>query len=188
MTGKKIGYVRVSSLDQNTSRQLDGVDVDITFEEKASGKDTNRPKLDEMLTFVRIGDEVCVHSMDRLARTLSDLKSLVETITKKGATIKFIKEGLSFTGDDNAMAHFTLSMMGAFAEFERDKIRERQREGITLAKQKGVYKGGLPKLSKNQMDEIQNKIASGITKTRIAQDLNISRQTVYAYAKKAITT
>ncbi len=188
MTGKKIGYVRVSTLDQNIVRQLDGIDMDITFIDTASGKDTKRPKLDEMLTFVRTGDKVYVHSMDRLARTLTDLKSLVETITKKGAKIEFVKESLLFTGDDSPMANFTLSMIGAFAEFERAKIGERQREGITLAKRKGtVYKGGMPKLSQNQMNEIQTKILSGVPKARIAKDIGVSRQTVYAYAKKVIT-
>jgi len=188
MTGQKIAYVRVSSLDQNTVRQLDGINFDLTFTDTASGKDTKRPKLEEMLTFVRAGDWVYVHSLDRLARNLVDLKSLVETITKKGAKIEFVKESLLFTGDDSPMANFTLSMMGAFAEFERAKIGERQREGITLAKRKGtVYKGGMPKLSQNQMNEIHAKIASGIPKARIAKDIGVSRQTIYAYAKKIIT-
>ncbi len=188
MTGQKIAYVRVSSLDQNTVRQLDGINFDLTFTDTASGKDTKRPKLEEMLTFVRAGDWVYVHSMDCLARNLVDLKSLVETITKKGAKTEFVKESLLFTGDDSPMANFTLSMMGAFAEFERAKIGERQREGITLAKRKGtVYKGGMPKLSQNQMNEIHAKIASGIPKARIAKDIGVSRQTIYAYAKKIIT-
>lgn len=188
MTGQKIAYTRVSSLDQNTIRQLDGIDTDITFTDTASGKDTKRPKLDEMLTFVRTGDRVYVHSMDRLARNLDDLRKIVKAITEKGARIEFIKENLLFTGEDSPVATLMLSVMGSFAEFERSLIRERQREGITLAKRKGtVYKGGMPKLSHDQMNEIQTKIASGVPKARIAKDIGVSRQTVYAYAKKSIT-
>ena len=141
MTGQRIGYIRVSSLDQNPERQLEGVQSDRTFIDKVSGKDTNRPQLQELLDFVREGDLVIVHSMDRLARNLDDLRSLVQRLTSKGVSVEFLHERLTFTGEDTPMANLLLSVMGAFAEFERAIIRERQLEGIALAKQRGAYKG-----------------------------------------------
>ena len=132
LRGQRIGYVRVSSFDQNPERQLDQVQVDKLFTDKASGKDTQRPQLDALLSFAREGDTVVVHSMDRLARNLDDLRRLVHTLTKRGIRIEFVKECLSFTGEDSPMANLLLSVMGAFAEFERALIGERQREGIAL--------------------------------------------------------
>ena len=129
----RVGYIRVSSVDQNTVRQLDGIAVERTFTDKASGKDTTRPALDEMLAFVRDGDTVIVHSMDRLARNLDDLRRVVRSLTGKGVRVDFVKESLAFTGDDSPMATLLLSVMGAFAEFERALILERQREGIAAA-------------------------------------------------------
>ena len=126
-------------MDQNAERQLEGVVVDRTFLDKKSGKDVNREELEAMLAFVRHGDTVVVHSMDRLARNLDDLRRIVQTSTNKGVRIEFVKESLSFTGDDSPMANLMLSVMGAFAEFERALISERQREGIALAKQRGAY-------------------------------------------------
>src|SRR5579859_4988292 len=161
MTGQRIGYVRVSSLSQNTDRQLEGVQIDRTFTEKVSGKNTNRPKLQEMLGFVREGDTVVVHSMDRLARNLDDLRRTVQMLTKKGVAVEFIHEHLTFTGDDTPMANLLLSVMGAFAEFERALIRERQMEGIALAKQKGVYKGRKQKLTNDDIANIRQRIAAG---------------------------
>jgi len=141
MQGQRIGYVRVSSFEQNPERQLEQVQVDRLFMDKASGKDTERPQLEALLTFVRDGDTVVVHSMDRLARNLDDLRKIVQDLTKRGIRIEFIKEHLTFTGEDSPMANLMLSVMGAFAEFERALIRERQREGIALAKKRGGYRG-----------------------------------------------
>ncbi|MGX9512424.1 recombinase family protein, partial [Pseudomonas aeruginosa] len=125
MQGQRIGYVRVSSYDQNPERQLEQVEIGKLFTDKASGKDTQRPQLEAMLGFVREGDTVVVHSMDRLARNLDDLRRLVQKLTKRGVRIEFLKEGLVFTGEDSPMANLMLSVMGAFAEFERALIRER---------------------------------------------------------------
>ena len=140
MKGHRIGYIRVSTLDQNTERQLENVHVDKVFTDKASGKDVQRPQLDLLLSFIREGDTVVVHSMDRLARNLDDLRRLVQELTQRGIRIEFVKENLTFTGEDSPMANLLLSVMGAFAEFERALIRERQREGIALAKQRGAYR------------------------------------------------
>jgi len=126
----------VSTLDQNIARQLDGVAVDKTFTDSASGRDVNRPQLAALLGFVRAGDSVIVHSMDRLARNLDDLRRIVRELTAKGVQVQFVKEQLTFTGEDTAMANLRLSVMGAFAEFERQLGKERQREGIALAKKR----------------------------------------------------
>src|SRR3954453_2799469 len=136
MKGQRVGYIRVSSLDQHVERQLEGVALDKTFIDKASGKDAKRPQLESLLDFVRGSDTVIVHSMDRLARNLDDLRRVVQTLTGKGVRIEFVKKHLSFTGEDSPMASLMLSVMGAFAEFERALINERQREGIALAKQR----------------------------------------------------
>jgi DNA invertase Pin-like site-specific DNA recombinase len=173
--------VRVSTLDQNTVRQLDGVDVDRVFEDKASGKDLNRPKLEEMIKFVRDGDTVLVHSMDRLVRNLDDLRSIVRRLTAKKVRVEFVKEQLSFTGDDTAMANLLLNVMGAFAEFERFLIRERQREGIALAKKRGAYRGRTPSLDAARAAELREKAAAGVPKAALARHFGTSRETVYAY-------
>jgi DNA invertase Pin-like site-specific DNA recombinase len=113
MTGQRIGYIRVSTVDQNTERQLDGIQLDKTFLDKASGKDTKRPQLELMMSFVRSGDTVIVHSMGRLARNLDDLRRIVQMLTGKGVRIEFVKEHLTFTGEDSPMAKLMLSVMGA---------------------------------------------------------------------------
>ena len=170
MNGQRIGYVRVSSFDQNADRQLDQVAVDRLFTDKASGKDTQRPELDALLDFVREGDVVVVHSMDRLARNLDDLRRVVQRLTQRGVRIEFIKENLTFTGEDSPMANLMLSVMGAFAEFERALIRERQREGIALAKQRGVYRGRKKSLLPDRAAELRRRIAAGEAKSHLARE------------------
>ncbi len=183
MAGQRIGYVRVSSFDQNPERQLEQVQVDRVFTDRASGKDTRRPELERLLTFVREGDTVVVHSMDRLARNLDDLRQLVQKLTKRGVSITFIKESLTFTGEDSPMANLMLSVMGAFAEFERALIRERQREGIALAKQRGVYRGRKKALSTAQAAELRQRANAGEPKATLARAFGISRETLYQYLK-----
>ena len=180
-TGQKVGYIRVSSVDQNDARQLDGVQVDRTFTDKASGKDTKRPELERMLEYVREGDTVFVHSMDRLARNLDDLRRIVKLLTKDRVEVRFIKEGLVFNGDDTPMSNLLLSVMGAFAEFERQLIKERQREGIAIAKQKGIYKGRRPSLTPERIDELRQRAEAetGVNKTHLAKQFGISRETLY---------
>jgi DNA invertase Pin-like site-specific DNA recombinase len=183
MGGQRVGYVRVSSFDQNPDRQLDSVCVTRTYTDKASGKDTRRPELDQLLAYVRDGDTVVVHSMDRLARNLDDLRRIVQGLTRRGVRIEFVKEGLTFTGEDSPMAHLMLSVMGAFAEFERTLLRERQREGIALAKQRGAYRGRKRALNMEQIGEVKRRIAAGEQKARVARDMGISRETVYQYLR-----
>ncbi len=186
MAGQRVGYIRVSSVDQNPDRQLDEVMVDRVFVDKASGKDVHRPQLDQLLAFVREGDTLVVHSMDRLARNLDDLRKLVQTLTRRGVRIEFVKEHLTFTGEDSPMAQLMLSVMGAFAEFERALIRERQREGIALAKQRGVYRGRKKSLTVDQVVELQRRAQAGEAKTRLAQAFGISRETVYQYLRSGM--
>jgi len=181
MAGQRIGYIRVSTLEQTTERQLEGLALDQTFTDKASGKDANRPQLEQMLRFARSGDTVVVYSMDRLARNLDDLRRIVHTLTGKGVRIAFVKEQLTFTGEDSSMASLLLSVMGAFAEFERALIHERQREGIALAKQRGAYKGRKKALSAAAVMQLRARIAAGISKAKVAQEFGISRQTLYQY-------
>lgn len=188
MSGQRVGYVRVSTLDQSTVRQLDGVALDRVFEDKASGKDVNRPQLEAMIGFVRDGDTVLVHSMDRLARNLEDLRQLVRRLTDKKVRVEFVKEQLTFTGEDSAMANLLLNMMGAFAEFERELIRERQREGIALAKQRGVYRGRARSLTATQVVDLRARAAAGVPKTVLAREYGVSRETVYAYLRAPAPT
>jgi DNA invertase Pin-like site-specific DNA recombinase len=185
MLGQRIGYVRVSTLDQTEARQLEGVEVARIFTDKASGKDTKRPQLELLMGFVRTGDTVVVHSMDRLARNLDDLRRIVQTLTGRGVRIEFVKEHLSFTGEDSPMANLMLSVMGAFAEFERALIHERQREGIALAKQRGAYKGRKKSLSEIQVGQLRARLATGISKAQTAREFHISRETLYQYLREA---
>ena len=189
-SGQKIGYVRVSSVDQNDARQLDGLVLDKIFTDKASGKDVHRPQLQALLSHVREGDHVYVHSMDRLSRSLKDLQEVVELLTARGVAVEFCKENLKFERPGNnsgghtaAYSKLLLQMLGAVGEFERALIRERQREGIAIAKTKGVYKGRKSGLNAEMKLKLREMIVSGISKTEIAKNLAISRASVYQYIK-----
>ena len=185
MTGQKIAYIRVSSTDQNTDRQLDGMTFDQTFTDKVSGKSQDRPQLQAMLKHVRTGDEVVCHSMDRLARNLGDLLHLVKGMTDRGIKVTFQKETLTFTGDDTAASTLMLSIMGAVASFERSMILERQKEGIALAKVRGAYKGRKPSLTAEQKAEIRTRAAAGEQKTALALEYKVSRETIYQAVREA---
>jgi len=186
MTGQRVGYIRVSSFDQNPDRQLEQVALDRTFTDKASGKDVLRPELERLLAFVREGDTVVVHSMDRLARNLDDLRRMVQGLTRRGVRVEFIKEHLTFTGEDSPMATLMLSVMGAFAEFERALLRERQREGIALAKQRGAYRGRKRSLSPERVAELRSRVLAGEKKLRLALEFGISRETLYQYLRQPV--
>ncbi|BBZ64510.1 recombinase family protein [Mycolicibacterium monacense] len=178
--GQTVGYVRVSTVDQNTDRQLDGLELDKVFTDRASGKDTNRPEMQACLKYLRDGDQLVVHSMDRLARSLVDLRRTVDELTGRGVTIRFVKEGLTFTRDTNdPCAVLMLSVMGAVAEFERSLLLERQREGIAIAKTKGVYKGRVPSLTDDQAQLVATRLAEGESASALAREFGVSRATVY---------
>ena len=183
MAGQRIGYVRVSTVEQNAERQLDGLTLERTFTDRASGRDANRPELQELFKFARDGDTVIVHSMDRLARNLDDLRRIVQELNGSGVKIEFVKEQLTFSGEDSPMAVLLLSVMGAFAEFERSLIRERQREGVALAKERGVYKGRRPSLTDEQRAELRRRAEAGDSKLQLAKEYGINRESVYQYVR-----
>ena len=183
MSGQRIGYIRVSTFDQNPERQLEKIELDRTFTDQASGKDVHRPQLEQLMDFIREGDTLVVHSMDRLARNLDDLRRIVSDLTDRGVSVEFVKENMTFNGEDSPMAKLMLSVMGAFAEFERALLKERQREGIALAKERGVYKGRKPSLSDSEIEEAKRRVDGGEKKAKVARDYGISRETLYKYLR-----
>lgn len=185
--GQIVGYVRVSSIDQNLARQLEQLkheNVDKVFEDKASGATTKRPAFQQMLDYVREGDTIVVCSMDRLARNLSDLLSITTELHAKGINIKFLKENilLDASGTEHAMTRLLMSMLGAVAEFERSLIRERQREGIELAKKRGAYKGRKT-TDPSIIEKARSKIQQGIPLSKVAREFEISHSTLYRHFK-----
>lgn len=205
MSGKNIGYRRVSTFEQTTARQLTeedvmakyGIKLDRVFEDKCSAKDTDRPGLKACLEYIRDGDTLYVHEISRLARSMADLQRLVDQITDseekggKEANIVFCKEGLAFTHEEKlkgkacSTSWLMFQIMGAFAEFERNLILERQREGIAKAKAAGKYRGGKEKLTDEQVAELCRRRALGVTISQLSRDFKISRQSVYRYLEKA---
>ena len=178
--GHSVGYQRVSTSDQNTARQLDGIELDKVFTDHASGKDTNRPALQQCLDYIREGDELVVHSMDRLARSLVDLRRIVDELTSRGVRVRFVKERLSFTNDESdPCSVLMLSVMGAVAEFERSLLLERQREGIALAKARGIYTGRKPSLTLDQAREVATQLAEGASASALAREYGVSVGTIY---------
>ena len=176
-----IAYIRVSTVDQNTDRQLDGMTFDKTFTDKLSGATTERPQLLAMIEWARAGDVVHVHSIDRLARSMADLLKIVAELNTKGVHVKFHKEDMTFTGEDSPMQKLMLNMMGSFAQFEREVMKERQREGIAKAKEKGVYKGRAKTVDDAAILAL---LAEGKTVRAVAAELGINPSTVQR-AKKA---
>jgi DNA invertase Pin-like site-specific DNA recombinase len=185
MTGQRIGYRRCSSIDQNTARQLDGLLIDKMFEDKASGSNMERIQLQAALQFCREGDTLVVHSMDRLARNLTDLRLLVKDLTGRGVAVQFVKELLTFTGEDSPTANLLLAMLGAVAEFELNLLATRRNEGIAIAKAAGKYRGRKPSLSKEKMVELRRRSAAGEKKAALAREYGVSRQTVYSCLRQA---
>jgi DNA invertase Pin-like site-specific DNA recombinase len=188
LAGKRIDYKRVSTLAQNTERQLDGMTFDKIFEDKVSGKDVNRPALKSLLEYVREDDVVIVHSLDRFSRNLMDLRQTVQILINKGVSIQFLKENLLFTPQkSDPMSTLLLSVMGAFAEFERALIRERQKEGIEIARRNKVYKGRKPSLNTEQIVSLRERAIRGESKTELAKEFRISRETLYKYLRQKET-
>lgn len=181
--GKNVGYVRVSTGGQNVGRQLAGVELDKVFTDRCSGGSAERPALVEMLDWIRENDVVHVHSMDRLARNVSDLRKLVAGINREGASVRFHKEGLEFSGEDSPMTELLLNLLGAVAQFERSLIRERQREGIEAAKKRGAYKGRKKALCSASISDLKARRAAGEGVASLARKFGVSRQTVYSYLR-----
>ena len=182
MSGQVVGYGRVSSVSQNEARQVEALNgCDRLFIDKASGKSTTeRPQLKAALEYVREGDVLRVPSMDRMARNTVDLLTLVKGLNERGVTVEFIKPNLTFSGDGDHIGQLMLTILGGIAEFERALIRERQAEGIALAKQRGVYKGRKPSLNADQVEQAREQVAAGVPKAEVARRFQVSRQTLYS--------
>jgi len=178
MKGQNVGYIRVSSDGQNVARQLEGIELDKEFTDIMTGSIKNRPQLEACLDYVRAGDVLHVHSIDRLARNLRDLQEIVENLISKGVTVKFHSEKLVFNNDDNPMAKLTLQIMGSFAEFERKIAKSRQREGIATAKKIGKYLGR-PKLDLSLKERAIQLKESGMSICAISKEMALSRPSVY---------
>lgn len=187
--GQRVGYVRVSSEDQNTVRQLDQVELDRVFTDKLSGKNTDRPSLIEMIAYVREGDRVIVQSMDRLARSLDDLRKLVYDLVKHGVDVEFLDERLVFSGNAevNPFAELLLNLLGAVAEFNRRLIRQTQAAGIAKAKTRGAFKGRKPKLTLAERELLRSEHGKGRQSnlSALARKLGIGRTTLYEYLREA---
>lgn len=186
-SGQRVAYVRVSSLDQNPDRQLEAVGechrVFLDREQGSHERLSSRAQLEELIQYVREGDHVVVASMDRLARSVIDLNTITQRIVAKGVSVDFLKERLTFragAGED-PFAQFQMNLMGSFAQFEREMIRQRQAEGIAAAKRRGVYKGRARLLGDEEIREVREQAARGVPKARIAREWKISRSTLYRY-------
>jgi DNA invertase Pin-like site-specific DNA recombinase len=188
VAGQVVGYARVSTDDQNLARQVDQLKAAGAFAvytEKISGSTRNRPQLEEVLRYLRRGDQLVVTSMDRLARSLVDLHAIVDDLVSRGVSVKFLREGQIYSGQADPIAKLMLGVMGSVAEFERAIIRERQAEGIAKAKKRGVYKGRARALTDEQVDEARRRVAEGIPKAKVARDLGIGRTTLYEYLNES---
>lgn len=179
----RIGYARVSTEDQHLDRQLaelEKLGLKKIFTDQCSGKDTDREGFQQMMDYVRDGDELYVLSMDRLARSTVDLLTVTQTLKEKGVSVHFLKENVHIVpyGEASAISDLMLTMLGAVAQFERSLIRERQAQGIALAKKRGVYKGRKP-ISDTVIEKAREMIASGIPKSKVAKKLGVSRNTLY---------
>lgn len=177
--GQLVGYARVSAADQNEARQVEALsDVDRLFSEKASGKNVDdRAQLRELVAYVREGDKVRVKSPDRLARSTRDLLDLIEQFDAKGVAVEFVDNPALNTG--TPQGEFLLTILAAVAQLERATIRERQAEGIAIAKRKGVYERS-PKLTSEQIAHARERVDADVPKAKVARDLGVSRQTLYA--------
>lgn len=185
---KNIAYVRVSSIDQNIARQQEAIEehikIDKWFIDKTSGKDKNRPKLNQMLEYVREDDTIYIHSLDRLARNTMDLLNIAKDLTEQGIKLHSLKD--SFVFDNTPTGKLLLTVLGAVAEFERAIAKERQLEGIAIAKKNNVYKGRKKiKINKKLFEELYSDYKKGyITQVEFARRLNVSRSTLYRRIKK----
>lgn len=182
--GMTIAYRRASTTDQSTARQLPDIAFDREFEDLCSGGTRNRPGLQACLDFIRDGDTLVVHSMDRLARNLPDMLTLVGDLTNRGVSIKFFKEGLTFTGEKNPMQDLQLAVMGAVAQFELAMIHERQKEGVAAARRAGIHCGRPSNLDSIQTSAILERALAGEDKSKLAKEYGVSRGTIYNLINK----
>lgn len=186
MSNQSIGYIRVSTREQSTGRQTTGMEhlkLDKAFHEKASGKSKERPQLRLCIDYAREGDTLYIYSIDRLARSLSDLQAIIEELVTKGVTVQFIKESQTYSRDNsNPFNKVLLQVLGAFAEFERNIMLERQAEGIAHAKLNGTKTGkpfGKQPLDMTRRDEAIDYSKQGLNISQIAKAMSLSRASIY---------
>ncbi len=172
-----IGYIRVSSEGQNVDRQLDCIHLDKRFIDKISGATKLRPELTACLSYIRSGDVLHVHSIDRLARSLRDLQELVDNLVSRGIEVRFHTERLTFTSEENPVSTMMLQMLGMIAQFERTLTRKRQREGIDIAKSKGKPLGR-PSLDYSLRPEAISLSMQGLNISQIAKAMKLSRSSI----------
>lgn len=188
-SGQIVGYARVSTEHQKLDRQiaaLENAGVQKLWAETISGASRDRPELGNVLNYLREGDTLVVASMDRLARSLLDLSSIVTELTNRGVAVRFLKEELTYTADSDAVSQLMLGILGSIAQFERALIRERQAEGIAAAKARGAY--GKPAMTPEQITQARELIALGVPKAEVARRLSVARSTLYKYAVTPIST
>lgn len=184
MAGADVGYIRVSSADQNLGRQLDGVILDKVFEDKVSGGGRDRPGLKACLDYLREGDTLHVHSIDRLARNLIDLQQIVDTLVGQGVRVEFHKEGMVFDGSSaDPLKKLLFQMLGSFAEFERSLIRERQREGLEQAKAAGKRLGRPKRADDETIARIKEEYAAGVSVLKLSTRYGVPRGTIHTWVR-----
>lgn len=184
MAGADVGYIRVSSVDQNLGRQLDGVHLDKVFEDKVSGGGRNRPGLKLCMDYLREGDTLHVHSIDRLARNLIDLQQIVDVLVGQGVRVEFHKEGMVFDGSSaDPLKKLLFQMLGSFAEFERALIRERQREGLEQAKAAGKKLGRPRRADDATIAKIRDEYADGVPAAKLAKRYDVPRGTIHTWTR-----
>ena len=184
---KRIAYIRVSSIGQSTLRQdqqIEELNVDKVFSEKVSGKNIqDRPQFQLMMDYAREEDIIYCAELSRWGRSLIDIKTTVTALTSKGVTVKFLKENLTFTyNEEDPMSNLLLGILSSLAEWERAVIKSRQMEGVKIAQEKGIYKercGRKPKLTEEQIKEVQRRVKAGEKRSDVAIAYGVSRQTVY---------
>ena len=186
MAGQKLAYVRVSSDGQSTSRQDQVIaekNVDKIFTEKVSGRNiSDRPQFQAMLEYARDQDIIYCADLSRWGRSMVDIRTTITYLTKKGVTVEFIKENLTFSNKNDDTSNLLLGILSSLSEWERAVIKSRQMEGVKIAQERGVYKdrcGRKPKLSEEQIQEVIRRVNAGENRTEIAKDLRVSRQTIY---------
>src|SRR5574338_871755 len=165
---EQVGYIRVSSEGQNIDRQLDNVALDKQFIDKVSGASKDRPQLNACLEYIRSGDTLHIHSIDRLARSLRDLQEIVDTLVRRGVKVIFHTERLEFTNEENPVSTMMLQMLGMIAQFERTLTKKRQKEGIAIAKQKGKHLGR-PKLDMSLSSDCKRLRDEGYTISMLSE-------------------
>ena len=181
VSGRRIGYIRYGVFEQNTKNELEHLALDQLFVDHASGKDTERPGLRELLHNVQYGDTVMAYSLEQFACSLDHLHRLVTDMTNRGARVELLKEELVFSGGDSDRL---LSLMDALVKFERALVRERQREGIALAQKRNAYRGRKKVLSTERIEELHRRAGAGEPKTILAKEFGISRGTLYQYLRR----